>query len=175
MTLRNAIVELNRALDIRHAPLLVDFDDYDCIVAAHYSFDPITEMCVLLRHPEGHIDLTVGPKVVQGIELEEWDDSVGCALAGGTAGLAILASLPGDVPDKIGLKAVNMGGPRATVPMAMFTGDSRDLQDALIEYDLPFRLIMGRILDSTHDRSAPSSKQLKEIMNAAFAPDNEEV
>ena len=173
MTLRNAIVELNRALDNRHAPLLVDFDEYDCIVAAHYSFDPATEMCVLLRHPEGHIDLTVGPKIEQGVELEEWDDSVGSTLAGGTAGLAILASLPGDVSDKIGLKAVNMGGPRAAVPMAMFTGDSRDLQNALIEYDLPYRLVMGRILGATPEKSGLSYRQLNEIMNAAFSPDNE--
>jgi hypothetical protein len=163
MTLLNAIVELNRALDNRHAPLLIDFDDFDCIVAAHHSHSSSHEMGVVLRHPEGHIDLPVSPKAGQDIELEEWDDSVGCTLAGGTAGLAILASLPGDASIKIGLKAVNMGGPLAPVPMAMFTGDTRDLQDALIKYDLPFRLVMGRVLDSTHERSAPSSRPLARL------------
>ncbi len=175
MTLRNAIVDLNCALDNRHAPLLIDFDDYDCIVAAHYSFDPSSEMVVLLRHPEGQIELAAGPKIEQGVELEEWDDSVGCMLAGGTAGLAILASLPGDVSTKIGLKAVNMGGSRAPVPMAMFTGDSRDLQDALIEHDLPYRLIMGRVLGSTHERGGPTYRQLKEILNAASSLDDQNI
>jgi len=175
MTLHKAIVGLSRALNNRHAPLLVDFDDYDCIVAAHYSYDPSSEMVVLLRHPEGNIELAVGPKIEQGVELEEWDDSVGCTLAGGTAGLAILASLPGDVSTKIGLRAVNMGGPRAPVPMAIFTGDSRDLQDALIEHDLPYRLIMGRVSGSTHERGGPTYSQLKEMLNAASSPDDQNI
>jgi hypothetical protein len=175
MTLRNTIIELNRALDNRHAPLLVDFDDFDCIVAAHFSYDATSEMVVLLRHPEGHIELAAGPKIDQGVELEEWDDSVGCMLAGGTAGLAILASLPGDVSTKIGLKAVNMGGSSAPVPMAIFTGDSRDLQDALIENDLPFRLIMGQVLGSTHERGGPSYRQLKEILNGASSSDDQNI
>jgi hypothetical protein len=174
MSLYNTIVELNCALTDRHGPLLVDLDDYDCIVAAHFSHDSKHEMGVVLRHSEGHIDLAVSPKFEQGVELEQWDDTVGSTLAGATPGLAILAALPGELSSRLGLRAVNMGG-SAAVPMALFSGDARDLQEALIDYDLPYRLVMGLTASPTNDARVPYSKQLRGDSQTTLAPDDQHV
>jgi hypothetical protein len=172
MSLYNAIVDLNRELADRHGPLLVDLDDYDCIVAAHFSHDSKHEMGVVLRHSEGHIDLAVSPKKELGVELEEWESSVGCTLAGGTPGLAILAALPGEVSSRIGLRAVNMGGSAAAVPMALFSGDARALQEALIEHDLPYRLVMSLTGSPSNEEKACYLEQLSGDSLSTLAPDD---
>ncbi len=175
MSLYSAIVDLNRELADRNGPLLIDLDDFDCIVAAHFSHDSQHEMGVVLRHSEGHIDLAVRPKIELGVELEEWDDAVGCTLVGGTPGLAILAALPGDVSTRIGLRAVNMGGSAAAVPMVLFSGDGRALQEALIEHDLPYRLVMRLIASPANEEKARYLEQLRSGSPSTLAPDDQHV
>ena len=174
MSLYNAIVDLNRELADRHGPLLIDLDDFDCIVAAHFSHDSQHEMGVVLRHSEGHIDLAVRPKIELGVELDEWDDTVGCTLVGGTPGLAILAALPGDVSSRIGLRAVNMGG-SAAVPMVLFSGDARALQEALIEHALPYRLVMRLTASPANEEKACYLEQLRSGSLSTLAPDDQHV
>jgi hypothetical protein len=45
----------------RSEPLLVDIDEYSCIVAAHYEYGSQFFLGVVFRHSEGPIDLGVDP------------------------------------------------------------------------------------------------------------------
>ena len=138
----DAVRELNRVLADRIEPLLIKIDDNSCIVAAHFSYDTKHSIGIVLRHPEGPIDIGVSP--VSDMEqdgVEEWAESVDANLTDGLPGLAIIAGMTEEELHSLGLRAVDEGGPASSVPMVEFSGDVHAFQEALTSKNLPYRLV----------------------------------